>query len=96
MVAADNVVISWKLEGGLVEEAAVGGKHIYMVSDGTGWTAEHSVNATLGQFEHCLVDRGCPVNTHLFSGIEGVEQLMEIIKQAAREGAMLIFHAYNE
>lgn len=45
------------------------GKAIYMVSDGTGWTAEHSVNAALGQFEHCLIDRGCPVNTHLFSGV---------------------------
>jgi hypothetical protein len=45
------------------------GKAIFMVSDGTGWTAEHSVNASLGQFEHCLVDRGCPVNTHLFSGV---------------------------
>lgn len=44
-------------------------KSIYMVSDGTGWTAEHSVNAALGQFDHCLVDRGCPVNTHLFSGV---------------------------
>jgi regulator of PEP synthase PpsR (kinase-PPPase family) len=37
------------------------------VSDGTGWTAEHSVNAALGQFENCLADRGCAVNTHLFS-----------------------------
>lgn len=46
------------------------GKSIYMVSDGTGWTVEHSVNAALGQFEHCLVDRGCPVNTHLFSGVK--------------------------
>lgn len=45
------------------------GKQIYMVSDGTGWTAENSVNAALGQFEHCLVDRACPVNTHLFSGV---------------------------
>lgn len=45
------------------------GKAIYMVSDGTGWTAEHSVNAALGQFEYCLVDHGCPVNTHLFSGV---------------------------
>ncbi|KAG0479225.1 hypothetical protein HPP92_010083 [Vanilla planifolia] len=44
------------------------GKAIYMVSDGTGSTAENSVNAALGQFEHCLVDRGCPVSTHLFSG----------------------------
>ncbi|KVH97397.1 hypothetical protein Ccrd_000508 [Cynara cardunculus var. scolymus] len=42
------------------EAAAAGAKHIYMVSDGTGWTAEHSVNAALGQFEHCLVDHGCP------------------------------------
>ncbi|KAJ6401858.1 hypothetical protein OIU84_014016 [Salix udensis] len=67
------------------------GKAIYMVSDGTGWTAEHSVNAALGQFEHCLVDRGCPVNTHLFSGIDDVERLMEIIKQAAKEGAMVVY-----
>lgn len=48
---------------------AMEGKSIYMVSDGTGWTAEHSVNAALGQFEHCLVDRNCAVNTHLFSGV---------------------------
>ncbi|XP_017978796.1 PREDICTED: pyruvate, phosphate dikinase regulatory protein 1, chloroplastic isoform X1 [Theobroma cacao] len=67
------------------------GKPIYMVSDGTGWTVEHSVNAALGQFEHCLVDRVCPVNTHLFSGIDDVETLMEIIKQAAKEGAMLVY-----
>ncbi|KAA8515466.1 hypothetical protein F0562_018923 [Nyssa sinensis] len=67
------------------------GKSIYMVSDGTGWTAEHSVNAALGQFEHCLVDRGCPVNTHLFSGIDDVERLLEIVKQAAKEGAMLLY-----
>lgn len=52
------------------------GKSIYMVSDGTGWTAEHSVNAALGQFEHCLVDRGCPVNTHLFSGVTINSSLM--------------------
>jgi [pyruvate, phosphate dikinase]-phosphate phosphotransferase / [pyruvate, phosphate dikinase] kinase len=45
------------------------GKQIYMVSDGTGWTAENSVNAALGQFENCLVDRACPINTHLFSGV---------------------------
>jgi [pyruvate, phosphate dikinase]-phosphate phosphotransferase / [pyruvate, phosphate dikinase] kinase len=45
------------------------GKQIYMVSDGTGGTAENSVNAALGQFEHCLVDRACSVNTHLFSGV---------------------------
>ncbi|OMO76725.1 Bifunctional kinase-pyrophosphorylase [Corchorus capsularis] len=67
------------------------GKPIYMVSDGTGWTVEHSVGAALGQFEHCLVDRVCPVNTHLFSGIDDVERLMEIIKQAAKEGAMLVY-----
>ncbi|RWR85159.1 pyruvate, phosphate dikinase regulatory protein 1, chloroplastic isoform X1 [Cinnamomum micranthum f. kanehirae] len=73
------------------EEDVAGGKPIYMVSDGTGWTAEHSVNAALGQFEHCLVDRGCPVNTHLFSGVDEEERLMEIIKQAAKEGALLLY-----
>ncbi|XP_068668362.1 probable pyruvate, phosphate dikinase regulatory protein, chloroplastic [Aristolochia californica] len=67
------------------------GKAIYMVSDGTGWTAEHSVNAALGQFEHCLVDRGCAVNTHLFSGIDDMERFVEIIKQAAQEGALLLY-----
>lgn len=67
------------------------GKAIYMVSDGTGWTAEHAVSAALGQFEHCLVDRACPVNTHLFSGIDDIEGLMEIVKQAAKEGAILVY-----
>ncbi|KAF5182318.1 Phosphoenolpyruvate synthase regulatory protein [Thalictrum thalictroides] len=71
--------------------AVAGAKEIYMVSDGTGWTAEHSVNAALGQFEHCLVDRNCSVNTHLFSGIDDEEHLVKIIKQAAKEGAMLMY-----
>lgn len=44
-------------------------RSIYMISDGTGWTAEHCVNAALGQFDYCLVDRGCPVSTHLFSAV---------------------------
>ena len=44
-------------------------KSIYMISNETGWTAKHAVNAMLGQFEHCLVDHGCPVNTHLFSRV---------------------------
>ncbi|PON85333.1 Bifunctional kinase-pyrophosphorylase [Trema orientale] len=76
---------------GYDDVAATVSKSIYMVSDGTGWTAEHSVNAALGQFEHCLVDRGCPVHTHLFSGIDDVEPLMEIVKQAAKEGAMVVY-----
>eukprot|EP01018_Ginkgo_biloba_P009724 Gb_34413 [translate_table: standard] len=73
------------------DEELSAGKAIYMVSDGTGWTAEHSVNAALGQFEHCLVDRGCAVNTHLFSGIDEVDRLMEIIRQAAKEEALLLY-----
>lgn len=76
-------------ESGAEEEVV--GKAIYMVSDGTGWTAEHSVNAALGQFEHCLVDRVCPINTHLFSGVEDMDRLLEIVKQAAKEGAMLVY-----
>ncbi|XP_062186421.1 probable pyruvate, phosphate dikinase regulatory protein, chloroplastic isoform X2 [Phragmites australis] len=74
----------------LAERDALG-KAIYMVSDGTGWTAEHSVNAALGQFEHCLVNRGCAVNTHLFSGIDNMDRLIEIIKQAAKEGALVLY-----
>ncbi|KAL2324349.1 hypothetical protein Fmac_023407 [Flemingia macrophylla] len=66
-------------------------KSIYMVSDGTGWTAEQCVNAALGQFDYCLVDRGCPVSTHLFSGIDDAEKLLEITKQAAKEGALLVY-----
>lgn len=81
---------------GEMEEAPVRGKEIYMVSDGSGWTAEHSVNAALGQFEHFLVDRGCPVNTRLFSGINDVERLLEIIMQAAKEDAILIYTLADE
>ncbi|ESW15191.1 hypothetical protein PHAVU_007G051900 [Phaseolus vulgaris] len=66
-------------------------KSIYIVSDGTGWTAEHCVSAALGQFDYCLVDRGCPVSTHLFSGIDNAEKLVEITKQAAKEGALLVY-----
>ncbi|XP_059301469.1 probable pyruvate, phosphate dikinase regulatory protein, chloroplastic [Lycium ferocissimum] len=73
------------------EREVNGGKSIFIVSDGTGWTAEHAVNAALGQFDYCLVDRVCAVNTHLFSGIDDVDQLMEIIKQAAKEGAMVVY-----
>ncbi|KAF8669116.1 hypothetical protein HU200_051441 [Digitaria exilis] len=70
---------------------ASAGKVIYMVSDGTGWTAEHAVNAALGQFELCLVDRDCTVNTHLFSGIDDEDRLLEVIKQAAKEGALVLY-----
>lgn len=64
---------------------------IYMVSDGTGWTVEHAVHAALGQFEYCLVDQGCPVNTHLFSEVNDVERLMEIIIDAGKERAILVY-----
>ncbi|KAL1342730.1 hypothetical protein HN51_029247 [Arachis hypogaea] len=76
------------LDGGAESTAS---KTIYIVSDGTGWTAEHCVNAALGQFDYCLVDHGCPVNTHLFSGIDDAEKLLEIVKQAAKEGALLVY-----
>ncbi|KAG6420479.1 hypothetical protein SASPL_117009 [Salvia splendens] len=82
-------------------EGLAAAKSIYMVSDGTGWTVEHSVTAALGQFEHCLVDRVCPINTHLFSGtvvflfiflkIDDVDRLMEVIAQAAKEEALLVY-----
>lgn len=61
-VDPDDAVIE---DGGEVRTV----KSIYIVSDGTGWTAEHCVNAALGQFDYCLVDHGCPVSTHLFSGV---------------------------
>lgn len=86
----ESSFLSPPTDGEEVAEEKVG-KSIYMVSDGTGWTAEHAVTAALGQFDYCLVDRGCPVNTHLFSGIDDVERLMDIIKQAAKEGAMFVY-----
>ena len=51
------------------EDEEVQGKGVYMISDGTGWTADHAVQAALGQFEHCLVDQRCSVNTYLFSQV---------------------------
>ncbi|CAF2371479.1 unnamed protein product [Brassica napus] len=71
------------------------GKSIYLVSDGTGWTAEHSVNAALGQFEDRLVNRGCSVNTHLFSWVEDEVKLLEIINQAAKQKAMCFYTLAN-
>ncbi|XP_076922626.1 putative pyruvate, phosphate dikinase regulatory protein, chloroplastic [Bidens hawaiensis] len=80
------------------EEAVVvvKGKEIYMVSDGSGRTAEHSVNAALGQFEHFMIDGGCPVYTRLFSGINDMDRLMEIIMQAAKQDAILIYTLADE
>ncbi|CAM0146197.1 unnamed protein product [Urochloa decumbens] len=75
----------------VAERDALTGKAIYLVSDGTGWTAEHAVQAALGQFENCLVDRGCAVNTNLFSGINDTDKLLEVIKQAAKEGALVLY-----
>lgn len=68
-----------------------GGKSIYIVSDGTGWTAENSVSVALAQFEHCLAEHVCSVNTHMFSGIDDMERLIEIVKQAAKEDGMLVY-----
>lgn len=45
------------------------GREVYMISDGTGWTADHAVQAALGQFENCFVDQRCSVDTHLFSQV---------------------------
>ncbi|KAG0565229.1 hypothetical protein KC19_8G175100 [Ceratodon purpureus] len=73
------------------EEDEVHGKGVYMISDGTGWTADHAVQAALGQFEHCLVDQRCSVNTYLFSQINEVDRLMEIIRQAAQEEALVFY-----
>lgn len=67
------------------------GREVYMVSDGTGWTADHAVQAALGQFENCFVDQRCSVDTHLFSQINEVGRLMEIIRQAAQEQALVFF-----
>ncbi|CAH8313282.1 unnamed protein product [Eruca vesicaria subsp. sativa] len=78
-----------------IDSDDVAGKSIYLVSDGTGWTAEHSVNAALGQFENPLVNRVFPVNTHLFSWVEDEEKLLEIIKQAAKQKAMCFYTLAN-
>ncbi|WOG89940.1 hypothetical protein DCAR_0209181 [Daucus carota subsp. sativus] len=85
----DREVVDDEMDGCDVSDD--GAKSIYMVSDGTGWTAEHTITAALGQFDYCLVDRGCPVSTHLFSGIDDVDRLMEIIQQAAKVGAMVVY-----
>ncbi|KAI7730545.1 hypothetical protein M8C21_017722 [Ambrosia artemisiifolia] len=78
------------------DDTLVKGKEIYMVSDGSGRTAEHSVTAALGQFEHYLIDGGCPVYTRLFSGINDLDRLLEIVIQAAKEDAILIYTLADE
>lgn len=51
------------------DEDEMRAKAVYLISDGTGWTADHALQAALGQFEHCLVDQRCSVDTHLFSQV---------------------------
>lgn len=77
------------------DEAPSGPKAIYMVSDGTGSTLEHALGSALGQFEKFLARRDCGCNTRLFSGIEDIGQLLFIIKQAAKEGALLLYTLAN-
>lgn len=65
------------IDGGCDDVEIATGKSIYLVSDGTGWTAEHSVNAALGQFEDFMLNRrGSFVNTHLFSWVSKIHILL--------------------
>eukprot|EP00897_Mesotaenium_endlicherianum_P009713 jgi/Mesen1/8770/ME000524S08070 len=69
-------------------------KGIFLVSDGTGWTADHAVHAALSQFEHCFVDQGCDVTalqTHMYSQVNDVERLLDIIRGAGEEGALVVY-----
>lgn len=61
------------------DEDEMRAKGVYMISDGTGWTADHAVQAALGQFEHCLVDQRCSVDTHLFSQVRPLSRQLCIL-----------------
>jgi hypothetical protein len=57
---------------------------IYVISDGTGETAEKVVRAALRQF------RGHVVHVQTFGNVTRAEPLRALMKQAARSGAMVV------
>lgn len=58
--------------------------HIFVVSDGTGATAEQVVNAALAQF------RGAPVQVERRSSIRTVEEVQRTVREAAETGGCIV------
>lgn len=58
--------------------------HIFAVSDGSGGTAERVIRAALTQF------RGQQVSIHLFPRVENLEQVRNVIHQAAQKQAIVV------
>jgi len=58
--------------------------HIYVISDGTGKTAEGVVKAALTQFEDA------PVEIVRFGGIRNLEQVEEIVDKAQESGGFIV------
>lgn len=56
---------------------------VFAVSDGTGGTAERVIRAALTQFEK-------PVEVHRFGEVRNVQQVREIVQEAARRNALIV------
>ncbi|MBT8394489.1 MAG: kinase/pyrophosphorylase [Flavobacteriaceae bacterium] len=59
-------------------------QHIFVISDGTGETAKHSLRSALVQFE--VID----VQTHIRSNIRSEEQIKEIIEEAHLVSGLIV------
>eukprot|EP00929_Paragymnodinium_shiwhaense_P116819 TRINITY_DN8676_c0_g1_i1.p1 TRINITY_DN8676_c0_g1~~TRINITY_DN8676_c0_g1_i1.p1 ORF type:complete len:658 (+),score=171.85 TRINITY_DN8676_c0_g1_i1:57-2030(+) len=67
----------------------LGNKSIYIVSDCTGETAEKTVIAALGQFQHCF-ERELPADVSTFRFTSDA-MLEEIVQQAAASEALIVY-----
>ncbi len=66
------------------QERQTGRYHIFAVSDGSGGTAERVIRAALTQF------RGQQVSVHLFPRLESLEQVHDVVHQAAQKQAVIV------
>ncbi|CAI5460345.1 unnamed protein product [Closterium sp. Yama58-4] len=70
--------------------AGVGGKEIFVVSDGTAWAADRAVEAAVGLLDCGLAGGRCFVHTRLYSQVTDTASLLAIIHTAAASGALLV------
>ena len=81
-------------------------KHIYIVSDSTGFTASHALTSVLGQFETLkidwseknnpelelsLPDNSTEVRTQMFSNVKDASRIERIVVLAHKMRAMILF-----
>jgi len=67
----------------MTDDRPISTYHVFAVSDGTGATAERVIRAALTQFTQ-------PVEVERFGEVRSVDQIRELVRRAADEGAFIV------